>query len=236
MWSGPRNISTAMMRSWENRSDSQVVDEPFYAYYLQQTQSPHPCFEEVLASQSDDYNTVVAKLTQGDLRVSIEYQKHMTHHMLPGIDLAWTKTLQHCFLIRSPAQVVNSYSNSRGVCSVEDIGIKRQFQLYQVISDLTKQDIPIIDSNDVLQNPQGMLKGLCEKLGIAFSTKMLSWPKGRRASDGVWATHWYKSVEDSTGFAPFSAKEFGLNEQQQAVVDQVQPYYQQLFDKRMRVE
>jgi len=233
MWSGPRNISTAMMRSWENRSDTQVVDEPFYAFYLHKTRSPHPCFEEVLQSQSSRYEQVVSELTQGASNNEVQYQKHMTHHMLAGCDLSWVKKLQHCFLIRDPAQVINSYTHSRGVCSVEDIGIKRQFELYQEISQASGQDIPIVDSNDVLKDPENTLRLLCEKLSVPFMPDMLNWLKGSRVSDGVWAKHWYKSVENSTGFAPYTEKQLQLNDEQLEVVNQVQPFYQQLYDKRI---
>jgi hypothetical protein len=233
MWSGPRNISTAMMRSWENRSDTEVVDEPFYAFYLSQTQSPHPCFEDVLQSQSDNYEQVVNELTKDACNSKIQYQKHMTHHMLSGLDLSWTKELQHCFLIRDPAQVVNSYTNSRGVCSAQDIGIQRQFELYQDITRLSGQDIPIIDSNDVLRSPEKVLKLLCEKVDVAFMSTMLKWPKGSRTSDGVWAKHWYENVDNSEGFGSFSAKDLQLNDEQLSVVHHVQPFYDQLYKKRI---
>jgi hypothetical protein len=233
MWSGPRNISTAMMRSWENRSDTEVVDEPFYAFYLNKTRSPHPCFDDVLQSQSDNYEQVVKELTKNECNSEVQYQKHMTHHMLTGIDLTWTKELQHCFLIRDPAQVVNSYTNSRGVCAAEDIGIQRQFELYQDITQISGQDIPIIDSNDVLKDPGKVLSLLSEKLGVSFTPSMLKWPKGSRTSDGVWAKHWYKNVENSSGFAPYSPKDLRLNDEQLSVVHQVQPFYQQLYKKRI---
>jgi hypothetical protein len=233
MWSGPRNISTAMMRSWENRNDTEVVDEPFYAFYLNNNRSPPPCLDEILQSKSNSYEQVTSELTKEVCNSKVQYQKHMTHHMLTGIDLSWVKALQHCFLIRSPAQVVNSYSNSRGVCSVEDIGIKRQFELYQEISQISGQDIPIIDSNDVLKDPERILRLLCEKLGVEFMPAMLDWPHGSRTSDGVWAKHWYKSVDDSNGFAPYSAKHVHLNDGQLEVVNQVEPFYQQLYEKRI---
>ena len=236
MWSGPRNISTAMMRSWENRSDTGVVDEPFYAFYLHQTRSPHPCFDEVLKSQSVYYEQVASELTEGVCSSNVQYQKHMTHHMLEGSNLNWVKELQHCFLIRDPAQVVNSYSNSRGVCSAEDIGIQRQFELYQNITQISGQDIPIIDSNDVLKNPEKVLKLLCNRLGVSFMPAMLKWPQGSRKSDGVWAKHWYKNVEKSCGFGPYAAKSLQLNDAQLSVVNQVQPFYEQLYAKRISVE
>lgn len=228
MWSGPRNISTAMMRSWENRADCSVIDEPFYAYYLKQTQSPHPLFDEILSAQANDYNEVARNMSEGECSSALQYQKHMTHHMLENCDLSWTKQLKHCFLIRDPAYVVNSYTNSRGVCSAQDIGIKRQFQLYEMITQLTGQKIPVVDSLSVLNTPQKIIPKMCEALGIDFLPSMLSWPTGKRQSDGVWASHWYHSVEASTGFAPAKKTELTLNSQQRAVVDEVMPYYEAL--------
>ncbi|MEH6515874.1 MAG: hypothetical protein V7742_04260 [Halioglobus sp.] len=233
MWSGPRNISTAMMRSWENRPDTQVVDEPFYAYYLDQTQSPHPGFEEVMASQSRDYQQVACELTEGECHSTIEYQKHMTHHMLDGVDLCWTAPLKHCFLIRDPAQVVASYTNSRGVCSVEDIGIIRQAELYEKISEISGQDIPVLDSNDVQNSPEEILGKLCDRFELPFSDSMLNWPSGPRDSDGVWAKHWYRNVERSTGFKPYVPKVVALDDIQLEVVNQVQPYYDRLYKIRI---
>jgi hypothetical protein len=227
MWSGPRNISTAMMRSWENRHDCEVIDEPFYAYYLKQTQSPHPCFEEILASQSTQYDEVAKQLIQNQT-AAIQYQKHMTHHMLQNVDLKWTQHLQHCFLIRDPHEIVNSYTNSRGKCTAEDIGIIRQAQLYEKITALTSQEIPVIDSNAVLNNPSLVITKMCEALSIDFQENMLSWPKGRRKSDGVWAKHWYHSVEASSGFAKISKKSFNLTKTQLEVVEEVMPYYNQM--------
>ncbi|MEP1554231.1 MAG: HAD family hydrolase [Paraglaciecola sp.] len=233
MWSGPRNISTAMMRSWENRSDCEVVDEPFYGFYLKQTQSPHPCFEDILAEQSTDYQEVVTNLTQTHCKTPLQYQKHMTHHMLDGVDLSWTKNLKHCFLIRDPAQVVNSYTNSMGQCRAQDIGIVRQAELYDEITQITGQSIPVIDSNDVLKNPKYILSEVCKALAIPFDMGMLAWPKGPRDSDGVWAKHWYHSVEKSTGFAPYGQRDFTLNEQQLNVVQEVQPYYEKMAKLRI---
>ena len=233
MWSGPRNISTAMMRSWENRADCSVVDEPFYAYYLNKTKSPHPYFDEVLAAQSSDYKEVTKQLTGDKVCTPIQYQKHMTHHMLAGESLEWTRQLTHCFLIRAPEQVVNSYTNSRGVCTVEDIGIIRQAELYRAVSAITGQNIPVIDSNDVLKQPKRILSELCTQLNISFSEQMLKWPSGTRVSDGVWAPHWYHSVQQSTGFGSYVEKQISLNESQKAVVEEVTPYYRSLYEKRL---
>lgn len=234
MWSGPRNISTALMRSWENRSDTDVLDEPFYAYYLNQTQVKHPHFEEILQAQSSDYDEVANFLSKGSWHAPIQYQKHMTHHMLPGRALGWCRGMLHCFLIRHPAEVVNSYTNSRGLCTVNDIGIIRQFELYETLSGMTGQTLPILDAHDVLSNPRGVLSRLCELWGLDFDERMLCWPPGRRASDGVWAKHWYANVERSTGFGNQPSRKLNLNPAQQAVVDEVMPYFRAMHAARLR--
>ena len=235
MWSGPRNLSTAMMRSWENRPDCEVVDEPFYAYYLANTGADHPYFEEILAAQSADLMTVARELTDKPCQSAVQYQKHMTHHMLPGCNMDWCKTLRHCFLIRDPAEVVNSYTNSMGRCSAGDIGIQRQFELYEQLSRISGQTIPVLDGNDVLKDPQAMIPALCEALDVPFYPQMLNWPAGRRDSDGVWAPHWYHSVEASTGFAPYQQhKPLNLDEEQRQVVELCQPFYQALKARCIR--
>lgn len=233
MWSGPRNISTAMMRSFENRPDCKVIDEPFYAYYLSQTQSPHPCFDDILAAQSSDFSTVAHSLSKQNFSSPLQYQKHMTHHMLPDADLQWCKDLVHCFLIRDPAQVVNSYTHSRGVCNAEDIGIIRQAELYRDITEITGQTIPVVDSNDVLKDPQKQLKVLCSLLNIEYYSEMVEWRKGRRDSDGVWASHWYHSVEQSTGFSQYLNKKLSLSESQKSVVEEVSSAFEFLYEKRI---
>ena len=233
MWSGPRNISTAMMRSFENRDDTQVIDEPFYAYYLHTTGLEHPMLREVMASQPTDWATVAARLSAEREEVPVIYQKHMTHHMLPAIDLSWTSCLRNCFLIRDPVSVVNSYARKRDSVTQNDIGIRRQFELYTEISDITGQQIPVIDAAQFLRSPKRYLQALCTYFGIAFSPKMLSWPKGRRDSDGVWAAHWYEVVEQSTGFAPFTAPEVRLSPPQQRVADEAGEYYQLLLSKSL---
>jgi len=234
MWSGPRNISTAMMRSFENRADTQVGDEPVYAYYLAQTISPHPMVAEILASQSQDYAAVVKQLTHTS--AVIEYQKHMTHHMLQGSAMGWTSQLRNCFLIREPAEVVQSYTQSRGVCSTQDIGIIRQLELYHEISALSEQAVPVIEGKDILAAPEKMLSKLCQALDIPFDVNMLHWPQGLRDSDGVWATHWYHSVASSTGFSSVKPQKIQLTQQQQRVVDEVTPAYEYLRQLKIQAD
>ncbi len=233
MWSGPRNISTAMMRSFENRADTVVVDEPFYACYLHRTGMDHPMREEVIASQPTEWQ-IVAQALAADLDgVDNIYQKHMTHHMLKEIDLGWTSALQNCFLIRDPEYVVKSYSSKRDTISQDDIGIRRQLELYEEISSITGQDIPVIDATRFLADPEAALRCLCERLAIPFSADMLHWPSGRRASDGVWAPHWYEAVEQSTGFRPADTPTVTLTANQQAIADEAREYYQVLLAKSL---
>lgn len=235
MWSGPRNISTAMMRSWENRSDCETVDEPFYGCYLLETELEHPCREEILASQSCSRDEVINQLTQSDIGAALFYQKHMTHHMPRNLDMGWCKELQHCFLIRDPAEVIASYLNKMPVVSEDTIGIVRQEELFNEITDIIGYQPAVIDSNDVLRNPAGVLEPLCERLGVPWcADTMLHWPPGRRASDGAWASHWYQNVERSTGFAAYDPRTTNLSTEHAALASKMLPYYQRLASLRIR--
>lgn len=235
MWSGPRNISTAMMRSFENRDDCSVVDEPFYAYYLNATGLKHPCYEAVLAAQPTQWSEVATQLTTDACTTPLQYQKHMTQHMLPDMDLAWTESLTHVFLIRDPRRVIASYRRAMPQVTQQDIGIIRQYELYQAFSQRNAQPIPIIDSQDVLENPRGLLTQLCSRLNIEFSDQMLTWPAGPRDTDGVWATHWYANVEQSTGFAkPNQTPEPELTAALAELASDAMPYYQALYQQRLR--
>jgi hypothetical protein len=222
-----------MMRSFENRADTVVVDEPFYACYLHLTGIDHPMREEVIASQPTDWRVVARALSADQDGVDIIYQKHMTHHMLPQIELGWTRALQNCFLIRDPEHVVSSYSSKRDTVSPDDIGMRRQLELYQEISSITGQDIPVIDATRFLVDPETALRRLCQRLAIPFSGKMLHWPRGRRASDGVWAPHWYEAVEQSTGFRAAASPAVTLSPRQQAVADEAREYYDVLLAKSL---
>jgi hypothetical protein len=238
MWSGPRNISTAMMRSWENRPDTQVVDEPFYACYLKRTGIVHPMQDEVLASQSSSWQQVISDVLQSPLGddVSIQYQKHMTQHMVTEIDPVWFRSLSHAFLIRHPAEVVASYGVKRKSVTADDVGFKLQNEIFQMAVDAGFESIPVIDSKDVLANPQEMLSKLCTALGLSFDKEMLAWPAGQRDSDGVWASHWYQNVEKSTGFGPYKEKHIELNVGQQKVVNECMPFYEYMYEQRLRLE
>jgi hypothetical protein len=237
MWSGPRNISTAMMRAFENRGDCGVVDEPFYAHYLHTTQSDHPGREKVIAAGETDWRKVAATLAgSAPDGQSIFYQKHMTHHVLPQIGHDWFAAVSHAFLIRDPRAVLLSYIKSRPdtAVSAEDIGVPQQTKLYDEIVAASALAPPVIDADEFLKNPESHLRALCAALRIAFTPRMLRWPAGPRASDGVWAPYWYDAVLKSTGFEPWQARELNVPARHRAVIDACMPDYERLRAHRLR--
>jgi hypothetical protein len=235
MWSGPRNISTALMRSFENRPDTVVVDEPLYAAYLARTGIAHPGREEVIASQPTDLNTAIAGLS-GPLPegVKVHYAKHMAHHVVRDMDLRWTLGFRNVLLIRDPAEVVASYVRSREACEPDDIGLPQQGWLSELWAEQALE-VPVIDAGDFLRAPEAHLRWLCDWLGIPFTDRMLSWTAGPRDSDGVWAPHWYSSVWASTGFAPWRPREVNLSAHDAGVAEACRPVYDALYARRVQV-
>jgi hypothetical protein len=191
-----------MMRAFENRTDCAVSDEPFYAAYLAETGLDHPMRDAVLASQPTDWREVAQQLV-GDAPEArpLWYQKHMTHHMLPAFGREWIAECRNAFLIRDPVRVLASYVKSRETVTLADIGVVQQSELFDAVADRLGHAPPVIDAADVLADPARTLGALCAALAIDFDPAMLSWPAGKRASDGVWAPAWYAGVEASTGFA-----------------------------------
>lgn len=236
MWSGPRNISTAMMRAWENREDCAVSDEPLYAAYLASTGLDHPGRDEVIADGETDWRKVAAAMT-GPVPGGkpVWYQKHMSHHLLPDMDVDWVFGLSNVFLIRDPAEVVASYLKSRATVAPEDIGLPQQGVLFDRLCQQLGQAPPVIDAGDFLRTPEAHLRALCASLGIAYTPRMLSWPAGPRASDGIWAPHWYDAVWKSTGFEPWRARETALSGSAVAVAEACRPVYERLRGHRMVV-
>jgi hypothetical protein len=230
-WSGPRNISTAMMRAWENRGDCAVSDEPLYAHYLQQTGLDHPGRDEVIAAGDTDWQRVVHTLGSGPVPGGrpLWYQKHMTHHLLPGMDTGWVHGLSNVFLIRDPALVVASYVKSRASVTAEDIGLLQQMQLFDAVAQRLGHAPPVIDAERFLHDPAAQLQGLCAGLGISFSEHMLAWPAGPRASDGVWAPHWYHAVWQSTGFESWRERRVALQGAAALAAERCRPAYEALL-------
>lgn len=230
VWSGPRNISTALMRSWENRPDCAVVDEPLYAYYLNETALNHPGRDEVIAAGSTDWRAVVADLTTAE-PAPVYYQKHMTHHLLPQLPRDWIASLTNVLLIRDPFEVVASYVRSRADVVAADIGLVQQAELY----DQFGGDVPVIDAGDFLRDPQAYLEWLCRHLGIAFTEAMVHWPAGPRPSDGVWAKYWYDAVIASTGFAPYRPREVVLEGDALHAAEACRRHYERLHAARVQL-
>jgi hypothetical protein len=236
MWSGPRNISTAMMRAWENRADTVVVDEPLYGPYLATTGKKHAMYEQIIDHQGADWRPIVDALLHDEPRqVTIYYQKHMSHHLTDDIDLSFTDQLRNAFLIRHPNDVLASYLRKHPRATPADLGYPQQVKLFDRIRQLSGHTPPVMASKDILTNPEGMLKRLCAALEVPFDDAMLSWPKGYRDSDGIWAEHWYNRVIDSTGFSTYSPKPNNLTADEQAIADECLPFYEHLARHRMTV-
>ena len=235
VWSGPRNISTAMMRAFENRPDTVVVDEPLYSAYLVRTGIQHPAREAIIASQPSDVAAAVAGLCAPlPPGRSVHYAKHMAHHVSRDMDLRWTLRFRNVLLIRDPAEVVASYVRARETCEPDDIGVPQQGWLIE-LWDRHAVEVPILDAKDVLRAPEAHLRWLCDWLGIPFTARMLSWPPGPRASDGVWGAHWYATVWASTGFAPWRSRSIALSDHHAAVAEACRPIYAALHDRRVRI-
>ena len=207
MWSGPRNISTALMRSWESRSDTFVIDEPFYAHYLSVTNVDHPGRDEIVQNGETD-QSVVSKGLISDINdsCSIYFQKHMTHHMIPSVGREWMKDVVNCFLIRDPKDMILSYAKVNSNLSMHLLGLEEQYELFEYVTKINGRAPPVIDSKDILLDPREKLRLLCEKIGVVFSEEMLSWSKGVRDTDGIWAKYWYENVINSTGFNTYTEK------------------------------
>ncbi len=227
MWSGPRNISTAMMRAWENRSDCQVVDEAFYAYFLKHTGMDHPMRDQIIEQHEADLDKVIEMVSTPPLE-GLFYQKHISTHMLEHMPLDWLSQVQNLFLIRDPRYMVASYTAKRDSSDASDLGYTQLETLFDVASALPEQEPLVIDSRQFLEQPEAYLRYICKHLNIEFESNMLSWPAGTRDSDGVWHKHWYDSVKASTGFGLPRTSLPTLTKAQQALADQCMPHFEAL--------
>lgn len=229
MWSGPRNLSTALMYAFAARGDCAVWDEPFYAAYLSATGLAHPMRESVIgAGQVDPRAVAAACLGPIPAAQSLFYQKHMTMHMVPQFDRAFLRGLTNVFLIRHPVRVVASYARKRESPVLADIGFVQQAELFDQVADWTGAAPLVIDSADIRANPGKALGLLCDALGIAMSDRMLRWDAGPKPYDGVWAPHWYNAVHGSTGFEPPEAALPELDPQSARIADLALPYFERL--------
>ena len=234
MWSGPRNLSTAMMRSFGSRADTFVSDEPFYGCFLKETGADHPMREETIAAMDCDWNSVMASLRDDPPDASpIWYQKHMWHHMAGPIGYEDFGGFTHAFLIREPQRMIASYLRKRDKAAFDGFGLDRQAEFFEREGDRLGHAPPVIDANDVLADPEGILSKLCTVLGIAWDPAMLRWTPGRRPTDGPWAPHWYGAVEASSGFGPAECGPVDLSDEARRLAERCRPYYDRLAIHRI---
>ena len=230
MWSGPRNISTAMMYSFGNRPDCEVWDEPFYAFSLKHHGNDHPLRDEIVAAYETDHARLAARcVAPAPSGKPYFYQKHMTHHMLKGYDRSFIVKLANAFLIRDPDRVLASYVKKWDRVALRDIGFLEQQEIFDLVADRLGRAPPVIDADDVLADPRSMLEGLCRALAVPFRGEMLRWPKGPKPFDGLWSRHWYNAVWQSEGFAaPERVAPPALPDALRAVADAARPIYARL--------
>ena len=234
MWSGPRNLSTAMMYAFGARGDCAIVDEPFYSAYLTKTGLDHPMRDDIIASQPANPDEVISELL-GPIPDGKPhfYQKHMTQHMIEGVPREWIAEVTNVFLIRHPARVAASFSLKYANPSLSDIGFIQQFELYEQLRKVGKKPV-VVDSADIRRDPEGTMRKLCEAIDLPWTSAMLSWPEGGHPDDGVWAPHWYGAVHRSTGFAPAEEGLPELTSGQAALAEAAMPYYEPLRELTLR--
>jgi hypothetical protein len=224
-----------MMRAWGNRPDTVVIDEPFYAYYLKTTGKNHPGADEVIAAGEIDWRKIVAHLTgpiPNDKRIF--FQKQITHHFLTEIDREWLGAVTNCFLIRDPREVIASYVKKREDPTLEDLGFTQQVEIFNFVRNRSNSIPPVVDAKDVLENPERMLRLLCDALGADFNKSMLSWPPGLRDTDGVWARHWYTEVAKTTSFQPYRSTQDEVPDRLREIYEHCRECYQKLYRFRLR--
>ncbi len=225
-----------MMRAWENRPDTFVIDEPFYAFYIRATGKNHHGADEVIATGETDWRKVVeqcGRRLSAPTGKKIFYQKQMTHHLLPEIDREWLVGMTNCFLIRDPREVILSYMKRQSDPTLEDLGFVQQAEIFDWVGARTGSIPPVIDASDVLQNPERILRLLCTAVGIEFDESMLSWPSGLRDTDGVWARYWYGEVAKSTSFQPYKPREGIVPDRLHELHEQCREYYERLYEHRL---
>ena len=228
-WSGPRNISTALMRSWSSREDSFVSDEPFYAYYLKERQIKHPMYKEIIDCYPDKYDDIVrgliSEIPNGKKHW---YQKHMSHYLIDLNNIDWIKNFENCILIRHPRDVINSYVKKNTLNHVDELGYPQQYKIMKYLDSIGKKFI-VIDSSILLNNPKKILSQWCSNIDLEFDTSMLRWKKGNHPQDGIWWKHWYDNVIISTHFQQFSPNENQLDKKYQSIYDEALDYYNKLY-------
>ncbi len=226
LWSGPRNVSTALMYSFARRADTRVVDEPLYAHYLRVSGADHPGRDEVLRAMEQDGAKVVREVVLGPCDRPVHFQKHMAHHLV-DLDRGFLKETVNVLLVRDPAEVVVTLSRQLRTPTLRDTGLKMQCELLDELRALG-QEPPVLDAKETLLDPEGVLRELCRRVGLAWDPVMLSWPAGPRPFDGVWAPHWYHNVHQSTGFERYRPKREPVPAALEPLIDECRPRYAKL--------
>jgi hypothetical protein len=228
-WSGPRNISTALMRSWSSRKDMFVSDEPFYGYYLKKQKLKHPMYKEIIENYPNKYNDVVDSLiSEIPNNKHHWYQKHMAHHLIDLSKLDWIKKFENCILIRHPKNVINSYTKKNSLNHIDELGYPQQYKIIRYLDSIDKKFI-VIDSHILLNNPKKILSQWCNSINLEFDISMLKWQKGNHPQDGIWWKHWYDNVINTTSFKKFSSNERKLDKKYQSIYDEALDYYNKLY-------
>lgn len=231
-WSGPRNISTALMRAWSSRADTFISDEPFYAHYLKQTGLNHPMSKEIINLYSTKHKDIIKNLTSVIPKgKNIWYQKHMAHHILKVNDLSWIKNFHNCILIRHPKYVINSYVKKNTLSSVTDLGYTQQLSIIKFLKK-EKLKFYIIDSDDFLKNPEKKINDWCNFLNIDFKKSMLSWSKGPHINDGIWGKHWYNNINNSTKFFKIKRNLSTDYKEFQSIYDDAKYIYKKIYNMK----
>ena len=235
LWSGPRNVSTALKYSFAQHDDIAVIDEPLYGHYLRVSGADHPGRDEVLATMNCDGDAVMQALCdrQANSPSPRLFMKHMAHHLV-GLELGFLASTCNIFLVRDPREMLPSLTIQLPQAKLEDTGYRQQWELFADLRG-SGQSPAILDSRELLLDPRGVMSQLCDHIGLPFSENMLHWEAGPRAEDGVWASHWYDAVHKSTGFAPYKAKT-GFPEHLQTLLDECQPWYDKLFEHAIRAD
>jgi hypothetical protein len=226
-WSGPRNVSTALMYSFRQRADTTVVDEPLYGHYLRVTGRGHPGADDIMAAVETSGDRVVAETILGAYDTPVVFFKQMAHHLV-NLDLAFLGQCRNMLLVRDPREMLPSLAVQLPDANLNDTGLAWQVELAESIVDAG--DTPIVlDSRVLLTDPEAALTELCSRLGLAFDPAVLSWPAGPIREDGVWARYWYENVHKSTGFAPYEPQRRDLPSELQPVLDAAIPLYDTLM-------
>ncbi|QSE98108.1 sulfotransferase-like domain-containing protein [Fulvivirga lutea] len=233
LWSGPRNVSTALMYSFAQRDDTTVIDEPLYAYYLKTTQADHPGKELVLKNMENDGDKVLESIRQHAQKVPVLFLKNMCHHWL-GFDNSQLELFDNIFLIRDPEQMLPSLVRQIPQPILRDTGLRQQSEMFDYLSGKGKAPI-VIDSKELLLNNKVILNKLCEAVDIEFTEKMLSWESGPKPYDGVWAKFWYQNVHKSIGFTPYNEKNDPFPEQLIPLLEECRPYYEHLSKHSFKI-